>query len=146
EGQRVNLFLARQQEKLSELLAEERLTWRVIETQRRQRIDDTIVAGVAAVEGFYTNNRNDHFGRHAVGRFGAGKRIFVLPAEIDTLRDTRISAEDWTIFLPGLASLGRPRNCIKDVLFALRLGQHFCQLFAGKAIALGHLLDEFGYF
>src|SRR5690606_18771286 len=74
------------------------------------------------------------------------KRIFVLPPEIDTLRDTRISDEDWTIFLPGLDSLGRPRNCIKDDLFALRLGQHFSQLFAGKAIALGHLLDEFGYF
>src|SRR5690606_5241353 len=41
ERQRIDLFLARKHEELPQLLAEERLAWRIIEAQRGQRIDDT---------------------------------------------------------------------------------------------------------
>src|SRR3546814_8954133 len=47
ERKRVDLLLTSQQQELLELLTEKRLTRRVIEAQRRQRIDHPMATGIA---------------------------------------------------------------------------------------------------
>ncbi|MCY1547028.1 hypothetical protein D9M68_830610 [compost metagenome] len=145
QAERVDLFLARQHEELAQLLAEERRTRRIVEGQRRQRIDYAVAAGVAAIEGLHADDRDDHLGRHAVLLFGTFQRLFVLTPEIHTAGDTRVGDKDRPVVFPWLDLLRRTRDRVEDRLLAFHLGEQVDQLLTGKPVVASHLGDELSH-
>ena len=123
EGQGVGLLLTGQQEKLLELLTEERRPRRVIKTQGRQGIDHPIVAGIAAVEGLHANDRDDHLGGHAIFLLGARQCLGVLLPEHHAAGNSRVGDKDRPVVFPRFDLLGRARDGIEDRLLALDLGK-----------------------
>ena len=144
-GERVDLLLAGQDEELAQLLAEEFGTRRVVEAQGRQRIEHAPATGVAAVEGFHADDRDDHLGRHAVFLLGTGQGLGMLVPEVHTLADARLGDEDRPVVLPRLDLLGRAGDRIEDRLLALHLVEQRGQLFTGEAMIAGHFGNELGH-
>ena len=65
--------VARQQQQLFQFVTEIFLAALAVEGDRRQRVDGAEGARVAAVRGFDAEDPQDHFGRNAEFRFGAGQ-------------------------------------------------------------------------
>src|SRR5581483_3267522 len=77
-GARVGLELARQQQELRQLLAEEVGAARIGEAEREQGVERRVLAAVRAVARFDPDDRHDQLGRHAVTALGARERVPVL--------------------------------------------------------------------
>ena len=115
---RIQAVLARQDQELAQLLAEEgaavaragRQRRGVVEAQRRQRVQHAEAAHDPAVEGLHADHRRDHFRRHAIGRLRARERRLVRrPEGQPGLQPLRLD-EALTVGAPVLRLSRRPRQ------------------------------------
>src|SRR5690606_14694492 len=85
--ERIDVELVRKQQELLELFAKILLAARAVESDRRERVDDAIRAGMATEQGLDTKNADDHFRGNAELRFGAAQLRFVRLPELRARRD-----------------------------------------------------------
>ncbi|MNQ66065.1 hypothetical protein D3C85_805440 [compost metagenome] len=145
EGQWIDLFFTRQQQELTQFLAEKFGTGRIVETERGQGIDHPVITGITSEKGFNANDRHDDLCRHAVFLLGTGQRRLVLTPEVHTACNARIGDEHRTVFFPLLDPLGRPGNGVENRLLALSFAEHRHQLLTSKTVVAGHFTDELGH-
>ena len=98
---RVHAVLAGQQQELFEFRAEEVGAARVMEGQRRQRLEYPEIAGIAPVLGFDADDGDDDLGRHAIKGAGLGQGQPVFLPEADAAIDAALVQEARPVAFPG---------------------------------------------
>jgi len=145
EGQWIDLLFTGQQQELTQFLAEKFGTGRIVESERGQRINHPVIAGITSEKGLDADDRHDDLCRYAVFLLGTGQHGLVLAPEVHTTGDARVGDEHRAIFFPLLDPLGGLGDGVENRLFALSLAKHGHQLLAGKTVVAGHFADEFGH-
>ena len=140
-GAGIDPLLAREQQEVLELAAEECRARRVLEGQRGERVQHRVATLVAAVIGLDAEDRGDDLRRHAVARLCPLQQIAMRAQELDAGLGPQLGHEDRAIPMPGQA-LGRPRDRLQRRVLALDVLEQPAQLGGIEALALRHLLDE----
>ena len=112
-----------EQEQLLELAAEKRRARRIVECERRQRIEHAVLAGHAAVAGFDADDRDDDLGRHAVFLADSVEQLAIGAIELDAVVDALVADEDRPVILPRLGRFGRTRDRVENALLHLCAGE-----------------------
>ena len=143
-GLRVQAFAGTEHEEFLQLAAEVGAAVAAaggeVEGQRRQGVDDAVVAGDAAVEGLHADDAHHHLGRHAMALFGAEQRRLVGLPEGDTGLDATRLDEARAVGGPVLGRAGgRRHHELLHRRHATRLGELLYQPLLGQAAAFGRL-------
>src|SRR3569623_1038195 len=141
--ERIDALLAGQNQVLLELAAKEFGAGRVVEGQRRERIDDAIFALVSPVAGLDADDGGDDLGRHAVSSLGALQSVDMALPELCAAFDARALNEDRAVLVPRFA-FGRTRDRVDNVLAEFHLLEPSLELRAIETVTLHHLDDEGG--
>jgi len=91
-AQAVQRLLAGHDQVLLELAAEEPAARRVVERERRERVNHAVLAGVLAVERLDAHDRQHHVLRHAAGR-GPPESLGMLARGLDATRNSPVGDE-----------------------------------------------------
>jgi hypothetical protein len=134
-------FAARKQQELGELPAEVVGAPRIVERQRRQRVDRPVGAGIAAVERLDADDRDDDLGRHAERLLGARERRLVRRQERDAFADPLRRQELRRVFVPLRRLDERPLHGRDDLRLVFRIGEPARQRLARKPMLARELID-----
>jgi len=135
------LFFRKEQE-LLQLAAEEFRAARIVESERRQRIEHPIAARIAAVIRFDADDRDDHFRRNAELVPGAVQRVAVLVPECDAGVDACGVEESRREFVPLGRGQHRPRHRRDHFRLMTRLGEQPAQRARIETLVGDQLGDE----
>ena len=145
-GEYVDPGLAREQQVIFQLAAEEFGARRIIERQRGERIDDAPPPDVAAVEGLDADDRNDHLFGNSVFAAGARERRAVHAPEIKPRLDAAVVDERRAVRRPRACALGgRRRDPLQRGGKAPGAREREDEFALDEAVAPHHLLHEGAY-
>ena len=120
DAQRIEFFLARQQQELGQLLAEIAGARRVVERQGRERVDDAVTAGDAPVARLDTEHGDQVLRRYLVFNGDLVEQLFMFVPQLHAGIDALLRQHPGAVLPPLQRLLGRPADGIDDLL--LRLG------------------------
>ena len=120
EIERAPVLFAGEQQELRQFAAEERSSRRVVEAERRKRVDHPKAARDAAIARLDPQYRHHDLRRDPVLPRRAGEYRFVPPPELHPLLDTARRQEQRAILAPGLDPFRGARDRFEDPLLALR--------------------------
>src|SRR5215470_19207152 len=139
------MLLARQQQELLELAAEEFRATRIVESERGQRIEHAIRPGVPSVIRLDADDRHYDFRRNAEFVLGASKRCFVGTPEVDARFDPRRREKPGRELVPQRRDEHWTRNRFDDLGLVLHLREQAAQCLRTEAALARHFGNEVLY-
>ena len=138
----IEAFFASHHQVLLEFAAEERLAGRVIEGERRERVDHSILADVFAEERLDADDAEQDV--HGDAGCGRGLLEFGLLQAVDlgATRDATLDQELGPVLVPRQRALGRFRDRLQDRRLGFDLCEQRDERFGFEAVLLADAGDE----
>ncbi len=140
--ERVETFLAGHYQVLLEFAAEERLAGRVIEGERRERIDHAVLADVLAVERLDADDAEQDIDRDAGRRLGSLEFGLLQAVDLGATHYATLDQEPGSVLVPRERALGRSGDCPQDRGLRLDLREQRDEWLHLEAVLLADVGDE----
>jgi len=115
---------------------------RVIERERRERIEHAVVPGDAPVLGLDAENRHQVFGGDLIAAGDLLERILVVEPEMGALADALLGQEVLAVLPPRRHLLGGTGHDLDDLRLWLRLLEDCAHVLAVESVMAHHAVDE----